>query len=185
MPLVDACMRCLQATGFLNFRMRAMVVTTACFGLKLSWRSIQYPLAKLFLDYEPGIHFSQIQMQAGIVGINTLRVYNPHKQLLDQDPQCRFVKKWLPELREFTANEIVNYQTRPLGNYPPVVANLQKHTKTIKDEVYAVRQSEAGQAASADILKNHGSRKIRRSRSGRKPNTDCPQLSFDFPDDSA
>ena len=55
---------------FMNFRMRAMVVSFACFGLHLSWRTIHAPLARLFLDYEPGIHLSQLQMQAGITGIN-------------------------------------------------------------------------------------------------------------------
>ena len=92
-PMVDACMRCLHKTGFLNFRMRAMVVSFACFGLHLSWKSIHPKLANLFLDYEPGIHLSQIQMQAGVIGFNTIRVYSPSKQFIDQDPDGAFVKK--------------------------------------------------------------------------------------------
>ena len=66
-PMVDACMRCLGETGFMNFWMRAMIVSFACFGLHLSWRFIHEPLARLFLDYEPGIHLSQLQMQAGVI----------------------------------------------------------------------------------------------------------------------
>ena len=54
-PMVDAAVRCLRATGFMNFRMRAMLVSVACHGLELSWRSIQYPCARMFRDYEPGI----------------------------------------------------------------------------------------------------------------------------------
>ena len=71
-PMIDACMRCLGETGFMNFRMRAMVVSFACFGLHLAWRTLHGPLARIFLDYEPGIHLSQLQMQAGITGINAI-----------------------------------------------------------------------------------------------------------------
>lgn len=73
-PMVDAVMRCLAVTGFANFRMRAMVVSFACTGLHLDWRTIPNPLAKMVLDFEPGIHFSQLQMQAGVVGLNAIRV---------------------------------------------------------------------------------------------------------------
>ncbi len=158
LPLVDACMRCLAATGFLNFRMRAMVVSAGCFGLAQSWQSLHNPLARVFLDYEPGIHLSQIQMQAGIVGINTLRVYSPHKQLLDQDPNAMFVKRWIPELREFDATTIALYNERCLGDYPEPVTDIQSNTRIIRDQVYAIRQSEAGREASAQVLLKHGSR---------------------------
>ncbi|MDB4222515.1 deoxyribodipyrimidine photo-lyase/cryptochrome family protein [Granulosicoccus sp.] len=185
-PLVDACMRCLKATGFLNFRMRAMVVTTACYGLGQSWISIQDPLARTFLDYEPGIHLSQIQMQAGIVGINTIRVYSPLKQLLDHDPQCIFVKKWVPELREFDASTIACYETRKLGNYPLPILDIQEMGKLMKNQIYSIRNSQEGKKASAAVLLEHGSRRStsRRvnARKKREPNdkSDSPQLTLDF-----
>ena len=67
-PLVDACMRCLHATGWINFRMRAMLTSFFCHHLAQDWRDGVYHLAKLFLDYEPGIHYPQLQMQAGTTG---------------------------------------------------------------------------------------------------------------------
>lgn len=164
LPLIDACVRCLAATGFLNFRMRAMLVTTGCFGLAQSWQALQYPLARLFLDYEPGIHYSQVQMQAGVVGINTLRVYSPHKQLIDHDPEARFIKRWIPELRSFEAEVIANYESCSLGDYPAPVVDINTTAKVIKDQIYAVRQSETGRSEAATVLEQHGSRKPARAR---------------------
>ena len=158
-PMVDASIRCLAATGFLNFRMRAMLVTTACFGLAQSWQSILYPLARLFLDYEPGIHISQVQMQAGVVGINTLRVYSPYKQLVDQDPRCDFVKRWIPELREFSSEDIHAYDSRTLGDYVEPITDLSENAKVMKARVYAIKQSDEGKVAAKAVLGKHGSRK--------------------------
>lgn len=187
-PLIDACMRCLRCTGFLNFRMRAMLITTACYGLGLSWRSVQDPLAQVFLDYEPGIHLSQVQMQASVVGINTLRVYSPLKQLLDQDPECTFVKRWVPELRPFSAAEIIQYEHRKLGAYPAVIVDLKQNEKFIKDQIYAIRKSETGREASAKVLEEYGSRRPSRGRSkpvkkkqaSRKKPVASRQMPLDF-----
>lgn len=54
-PFVDACMRCLIHHGWINFRMRAMLVSFATYNLWLDWKKIAGHLARLFLDYEPGI----------------------------------------------------------------------------------------------------------------------------------
>lgn len=157
-PLVDACMRCLQATGFLNFRMRAMVVNFACFGLHIHWRDLQYPLARLFTDYEPGIHFSQVQMQAAIVGINTIRVYSPLKQLIDQDPGCQFIKRWIPELRCYSAEQIACHETMPLPGYPRAIVDAEQNIRVMKDRISRIRKSDEGREASQQVLVKHGSR---------------------------
>lgn len=160
-PMVDACMRCLAETGFLNFRMRAMVVSFACFGLHLSWRKIHQPLAGLFLDYEPGIHLSQLQMQAGVIGFNTLRVYSPSKQFLDQDPNGQFVKSWIPELTNFTTTEIAQAEKIKIKGYASPVISMVERSKIMKERIYSIRKSSAGKASTSRILAEHGSRKKR------------------------
>ena len=62
-PIVDACMRCLVATGYINFRMRAMVVSFFVFNLWQDWRELHF-LARQFLDYEPGNHRLPIERKA-------------------------------------------------------------------------------------------------------------------------
>ena len=168
-PMIDACMRCLQATGFLNFRMRAMVVNFAVFGLHLSWKTIHPPLARIFLDYEPGIHLSQLQMQAGIVGINTVRVYSPTKQILDQDPEAKFIKRWIPQLQSFTTAEIINYEKIALGSYPPPIVDFRLASAQMKEQIFTVKKSVSGKLESAKVLQAHGSRKRRASSKKYSP----------------
>jgi deoxyribodipyrimidine photo-lyase len=167
-PMVDACMRCLNETGFLNFRMRAMVVSFACFGLHLSWRFIHMPLAKLFLDYEPGIHLSQLQMQAGVIGFNAIRVYNPAKQFADHDSNGAFVKRWVPELRDLKSVEILNIEKLNLPNYASPIVCLKSRSRDMKDRIFAIRRSEQGFSETKKILKKHGSLKPIRKKTTAK-----------------
>jgi deoxyribodipyrimidine photo-lyase len=99
-PLVDASMRCLLETGWINFRMRALLVSFFCHHLKQDWRIGGYHLARLFLDYEPGIHFSQLQIQAGTTGFNRVKIYNPTTDSKKYDKKGEFIKEWVPELRD-------------------------------------------------------------------------------------
>ena len=169
-PMVDACMRCLNQTGFLNFRMRAMVVSFACYGLHLSWKKIHPPLARLFLDYEPGIHMAQIQMQAGVIGFNTIRVYSPAKQFMDQDPDAKFVKKWIPELENRTVVEIANFEKSFFKHYPRPCIDFQSRTRKMKERIFTIRRSTAGKRATLEVLEKHGSRKVAVTR-GKKDQT--------------
>lgn len=98
-PLVDAWVAMLRDTGWINFRMGAMLVSVAAYPLRLHWRPVGLWLARQFLDYAPGIQWPQVQRQSGTTGINLPRIYNPITQAHDHDPHGRFVRHWLPAVR--------------------------------------------------------------------------------------
>ncbi|MEO1188025.1 MAG: FAD-binding domain-containing protein, partial [Pseudomonadota bacterium] len=186
LPFVDACMRCLSATGWMNFRMRAMLMAVASYHLWLDWRRPGEHLARLFTDYEPGIHWPQVQMQSGTTGINTIRIYNPVKQGHDQDPDGAFIRRWVPELADVPSDFIHEPWTwgeasRVLGNtYPmPIIAHLQA-AKEARQKVWAVRKGQTFRQDANSIQDKHGSRKAgipnRGQRKRVKPTTDQLQL---------
>jgi deoxyribodipyrimidine photo-lyase len=169
-PLVDACVAMLRETGWLNFRMRAMLVSVAAYPLWLHWQPVGLWLARQFLDYEPGIHWSQLQMQSGTAGINTTRVYNPVKQAMDHDPKGHFVRRWVPALRRVPESWLLEPWRMPdsvqaaagvrLGADLPVpLVDLEAATRAAKARLYARRGQDAVRAAKADIVRRHGSRR--------------------------
>ncbi|WP_299483573.1 deoxyribodipyrimidine photo-lyase [uncultured Roseibium sp.] len=165
LPFVDACMRCLAATGWMNFRMRAMLIAVSSYHLWLDWRAPGEHLARLFTDYEPGIHWPQVQMQSGTTGINTIRIYNPVKQGLDQDPDGDFVRRWVPELQQIdTAHIHEPWKAENAGSvlgkiYPFPIVDHVSAARDAREKVWGVRKGQAFRGRAADIQSRHGSRK--------------------------
>ncbi|MEM8761840.1 MAG: FAD-binding domain-containing protein, partial [Pseudomonadota bacterium] len=188
LPMVDACMRALRATGWLNFRMRAMVCSVAAYHLWLDWRRFGPGLGRLFTDFEPGIHWSQSQMQSGTTGINTVRIYNPVKQSKDHDPDGVFLRRWLPELASLPTKRLhepwraTAEEQRAAGcvigrDYPEPLVEPVAAARAAKERIFAQRRKDGFEEGKRAILKKHASR--RRPRIEHPPREDR-QGRFEF-----
>ncbi len=169
-PLVDACMAMLRQTGWINFRMRAMLMSTASYLYWIHWRGSGLHLAREFLDYEPGIHWSQCQMQSGTTGINTLRIYNPIKQAQEQDPKGAFVRHWLPALKNVPDTWIFEPYLMPKAqqlkygcildkDYPTPLVDIAKAIREARLLITLARKKEGVDDQTQAIVKKHASRR--------------------------
>ena len=174
-PMVDACMQALARCGWINFRMRAMLVSFASYHLWLHWTHTAPFLARAFLDFEPGIHYSQFQMQSGTTGINTLRIYSPAKQVLDHDPEGAFIRAQLPALSRVPARYLAEPHRMPASaqhaagciigrDYPAPVVDHACAYRQARERFAAIRRSTEARIEADAIQQRHGSR-----RSGLPP----------------
>lgn len=175
-PMVDACMRALIATGWINFRMRAMLMSFAAHHLWLHWREPALHLARCFVDYEPGIHYSQVQMQSGTTGISTLRIYSPAKQAQEQDPEGHFIRRWVPELARVPGAYIAEPHLMPTAvqeasacligrDYPAPIVDHRVAYRAAKQRLNDARKLAKLSGESDRVFRRHGSRR-RQHRAG-------------------
>jgi deoxyribodipyrimidine photo-lyase len=163
-------MRSLIETGWLTFRMRAMLVSFASYHLWLDWRRTAPYLARLFTDYEPGIHYAQFQMQSGVTGINAVRMYNPIKQSMDHDPEGTFIRRYLPELKELPSALIHTPWHGEAGSviYPKAIVHHETALKEARARLSQRFQQAGFKEMAQEVYHKLGSRNRPKPRQRQK-----------------
>ncbi|MBT2641867.1 deoxyribodipyrimidine photo-lyase [Bacillus sp. ISL-41] len=161
-PIIDAAMRSLDKTGWMNFSLRAMVTSFIANTLLLDEHKVSAALAGLYLDYEPVVHDFYIQQQAGMKG--KMKIIDPVKVGRQLDPEGAFIRRYIPELGRLTEEYIHEPWLYPafyqLGYEAPMV-DVKKAYKHARLHYQAIKS---------------------KGKPGRKKEKEgeAEQLSFDF-----
>tara|TARA_B100000902_G_C26795579_1_gene661992 strand:- start:54 stop:575 length:522 start_codon:yes stop_codon:yes gene_type:complete len=161
--------------------MRAMLMSFASYQLWLPWQESGLCLARKFIDYEPGIHWTQCQMQSGTSAINKIRIYNPIKQGYDHDPEGIFIRTWVKELQDLP-NRLIHEpwtidifsqvdSSFVLGkNYPFPIVDPVISTKIARSKLKEIRNKPGFFHIANNILEKHSSRKRSKSQLNKYKN---------------
>jgi deoxyribodipyrimidine photo-lyase len=146
-PIVDAGMRQLNITGFMHNRVRLIVASFLTKDLHLDWKLGERYFAERLVDYDPCVNSGNWQWAAstGCDAQPYLRIFNPWLQQKKFDPQCTYIKKFVPELMHLPPKAIhelyENYRhVQQELDYPRPIVNHESERK-IAMNLYAVNYS--------------------------------------------
>lgn len=190
-PMVDASMRALVETGFINFRMRAMCASFLTYVLREPWCYGADFFYYHLVDADPGINYTQWQSQAGTVGVHPVRVYDPAKQAREYDPDGEFIREYVPELAPLPDEHLPRPEKAPLAvldeagielgeTYPRPVVDYERRAATARDR-FAALAERAREAIELPEIRRRASLSQRRREESDAPNAsgDDRQASLD------
>ncbi len=135
-PIVDAGMRELNQTGFMHNRVRLITASFLIKDLHIDWRWGEQYFAQHLIDYDPAVNNGNWQWVAstGTDAQPYFRIFNPWLQQKKFDPDCRYIKKWIPELSQIDKKVIHRWDTisQTLINYPKPIINHSDEANATK-----------------------------------------------------
>lgn len=121
-PIIDAGMRELKKTGYMHNRVRMITASFLVKDLHINWQKGEKYFAQHLVDYDPAVNNGNWQWAAstGCDAQPYFRIFNPWAQQIKFDPQCEYIKKWVPELKDFDTKTIHNWYKEGTGSEYPL-----------------------------------------------------------------
>lgn len=135
-PIVDAGMKEMHATGFMHNRVRMIVASFLIKDLHINWLLGEKYFAQQLVDYDPAVNNGNWQWVAstGSDAQPYFRIFNPWLQQKKFDPQCIYIKKWMPELKNIQPKILHTWYTgkNSIKNYPKPIIDHEQESKKAK-----------------------------------------------------
>jgi len=145
-PIVDAGMRQMNETGYMHNRARLIVASFLVKTMLISWQYGEQYFATKLTDYSPENNNGNWQWisSSGADSQPFFRIFNPLTQAEEHDPNCEYIKKWVPELMDVPVKDIHNWSTEFVNykgiKYPKPICDYsiqrEKTLKMYKDALY-------------------------------------------------
>lgn len=112
-PLIDACMRQMNKTGYMHNRGRMLVASFLCKVLLLNWKMGEQYFAQTLTDYDPASNNGNWQSisSTGVDMKPYFRDMNPWIQSQKFDAEAEYIKRWVPELKDVEPEHIHKWNT--------------------------------------------------------------------------
>jgi len=134
-PIVDAGMRQLNNTGFMHNRVRMIVASFLSKDLHIDWKIGERYFAEKLIDYDLAVNNGNWQWSAstGCDAQPWFRIFNPWRQQKKFDSECKYIKKWVPELEKLSADQIHRLETESFDiDYPRPIVDHSKESRIAK-----------------------------------------------------
>jgi deoxyribodipyrimidine photo-lyase len=141
-PIVDAGMRELNQTGLMHNRVRMVTASFLVKDLLVDWRWGERYFAQRLLDYDPCVNNGNWQWAAstGCDAQPYFRIFNPWLQQQKFDPDCLYIKRWLPELEDIPAKTLHQwFKAAPSASYPPPMLDHSLQSQRCKALFQSIR----------------------------------------------
>jgi len=133
-PIVDAGMRALNATGYINGRLRMITAFFLVKVLFVDWRLGEKYFATKLVDYDPAINNGNWQWVSSTGVDYIFRVFNPWKQQEKFDPEAKFIKDWVEELRDYPPSVIHSLYKTKVPGYPQPIVDWKERVELVREK---------------------------------------------------